>query len=63
MTQEVCQEVHSKSNAIINITTGGAPTMTPEERMLGVKRFKPELASINMGSINFGLFPVMISDN
>ena len=57
--QEVCQEIHSKSDAIINITTGGAPTMTPEERMVGVKKFRPELASINMGSFNFGLFPVM----
>ena len=33
--------------------------MTPEERMVGVKRFGPELASINMGSINFGLFPAL----
>ena len=57
--QEVCQEVHGKCDAVINITTGGAPTMTPEERMVGVKKFKPELASINMGSINFGLFPAM----
>ncbi|MFC1580809.1 3-keto-5-aminohexanoate cleavage protein [Thermodesulfobacteriota bacterium] len=57
--KEVCQEVHSKSDAVINITTGGAPTMTPEERMVGVKKFKPELASINMGSFNFGLFPIM----
>jgi len=57
--KEVCQEVHSKSDIIINITTGGAPTMTPEERMVGVRKFRPELASINMGSINFGLFPAM----
>ena len=57
--QEVCHEVNDKKDVIINITTGGAPTMTPEERMVGVKRFKPELASINMGSINFGLFPAM----
>ena len=57
--QEFCQEVHRKSNVIICITTGGAPTMTPEERMVAVKKFKPELASINMGSINFGLFPLM----
>lgn len=57
--KEVCQEVHSKSDAVINITTGGAPTMTPEERMVGVKKFRPELASINMGSFNFGLFPIM----
>jgi len=57
--KEVCQEVHSKSDIIINITTCGAPTMTPEERMVGVRKFRPELASINMGSINFGLFPAM----
>jgi uncharacterized protein (DUF849 family) len=57
--QEFCQEVHRKSDVIICITTGGAPTMTPEERMVAVKKFKPELASINMGSINFGLFPLM----
>lgn len=57
--QEFCQEVHRKSDVIICITTGGAPTMTPEERMVAVKKFKPELASINMGSINFGLFPMM----
>jgi uncharacterized protein (DUF849 family) len=57
--QEVCQEVHNKSDVVICITTGGSPTMTPEERMVGVRKFKPELASINMGSINFGLFPLM----
>ena len=33
--------------------------MTPEERMVAVRKFKPELASINMGSFNFGLFPIM----
>jgi uncharacterized protein (DUF849 family) len=57
--QEICQEVNNKSDVILCITTGGAPTMTPEERMVAVKKFKPELASINMGSINFGLFPLM----
>jgi uncharacterized protein (DUF849 family) len=57
--QEICQEINQKSDVIICITTGGAPTMTPEERMVAVKKFKPELASINMGSINFGLFPMM----
>lgn len=57
--QVFCQEVSRKSDVVICITTGGAPTMTPEERMIAVKRFKPELASINMGSFNFGLFPMM----
>jgi len=57
--QEICQEIYQKSDVVICITTGGAPTMTPEERMVAVKKFKPELASINMGSFNFGLFPMM----
>jgi uncharacterized protein (DUF849 family) len=57
--QEVCQEIHRHCDAVINITTGGSPTMTPEERMVGVRKFRPELASINMGTINFALFPAM----
>ena len=57
--QQICREVTDKSDAVVCITTGGAPTMTPEERMVAVRRFKPELASINMGSFNFGLFPMM----
>ena len=54
-----CRQVHKQSDTVICITTGGAPTMTPEERMVAVQELKPELASINMGSINFGLFPMM----
>jgi uncharacterized protein (DUF849 family) len=54
-----CRQIHEQSDTIICITTGGAPTMTPEERMVAVRALKPELASINMGSINFGLFPMM----
>lgn len=57
--EEICKEVSDKSDVVICVTTGGAPTMTPEERMVAVKKFRPELASINMGSINFGLFPAM----
>lgn len=51
--------VHQSTNAVINITTGGAPTMTVEERMKPAATFKPELASLNMGTINFGLFPML----
>jgi uncharacterized protein (DUF849 family) len=54
-----CRKVHEQSDTVICITTGGAPTMAPEERMVAVRALKPELASINMGSINFGLFPMM----
>jgi uncharacterized protein (DUF849 family) len=54
-----CKEINQRSEVVIGITTGGSPTMTPEERMVAVRKYKPELASINMGSINFGLFPLM----
>jgi len=44
---------------VINITTGGAPTMSVEERLKPCAYFKPEVASLNMGSMNFGLFPML----
>ena len=46
-------------DAVINITTGGAPTMGVEERLQPCAYFKPEVASLNMGSMNFGLFPML----
>jgi len=53
-----CRDVHERSDVIICITTGGGLGMTVDERMTAVKKLKPELASLNMGSINFGLFPL-----
>ena len=47
------------TNAAINITTGGSPYMTVEERVKPAATFKPEVASLNMGSINFGLYPLL----
>ncbi|MEQ1806718.1 MAG: 3-keto-5-aminohexanoate cleavage protein [Burkholderiaceae bacterium] len=46
-------------DAVINITTGGAPTMGVEERLKPCAFFKPEVASLNMGSMNFGLYPML----
>src|SRR5678809_1795171 len=43
----------------VNITTGGAPTMTAEERVRPAATFKPEVASLNMGTMNFGLYPMI----
>lgn len=53
------QTIKAKTNAVINITTGGSPHMTVEERMRPAMTFKPEVASLNMGSMNFGLFPML----
>jgi hypothetical protein len=43
----------------VNLTTGGAPYMTVQERVKPAETFKPEVASLNMGSMNFGLFPML----
>ncbi|MDV6318154.1 3-keto-5-aminohexanoate cleavage protein [Chromohalobacter sp. HP20-39] len=51
--------IKASTNAVVNLTTGGSPHMTVEERMRPAIEFKPELASMNMGSINFGLFPML----
>src|SRR5574341_653685 len=51
--------IKQRSGCVVNITTGGAPTMTVEERAKPAATFKPEVASLNMGSMNFGLFPML----
>lgn len=51
--------IKEKSDVVINITTGGAPTMLVEERLRPAHQFKPEVASLNMGSMNFGLFGML----
>ena len=44
---------------VINLTTGGAPTMSVEERLQPALQLKPEVASLNMGSMNFGLYEMI----
>jgi len=52
-------QIKARSQAIINLTTGGSPYMTVHERMQPAKMLKPEVASMNMGTMNFGLFPML----
>ena len=47
------------TDAVVNITTGGSPYMSVEERVLPAARYQPEVASLNMGSMNFGLYPML----
>lgn len=47
------------SDAVINISTGGGLGMTLEERLAAANRAAPEMASLNMGSMNFGIFPML----
>ena len=51
--------IKAASDVVINITTGGAPTMTVEERLQPALQLRPEVASLNMGSMNFGLYEML----
>jgi uncharacterized protein (DUF849 family) len=51
--------IKQNTNAVINLTSGGAPNMLIRERIQPSLTFKPEVASLNMGSMNFGLFPML----
>jgi uncharacterized protein (DUF849 family) len=51
--------IKQATDAIVNLTTGGAPYMTVAERVKPAQTFQPEVASLNMGSMNFGLFPML----
>jgi len=51
--------IKAESDAVVNLTTGGSPYMTVQERMAPAKVLKPEVASMNMGTMNFGLFPML----
>jgi uncharacterized protein (DUF849 family) len=53
------KDIKARSDAVINLTTGGSPYMTVQERMQPAKVLKPEVASMNMGTMNFGLFPML----
>lgn len=57
--EQFLPRIKQSTDAVINITTGGSPHMTVQERMLPATRFKPEVASLNMGSMNFGLYPML----
>jgi uncharacterized protein (DUF849 family) len=55
----ILETLKQHTDAVINLTTGGSPHMTVAERMRPAVEFKPELASLNMGSMNFGLYPML----
>ncbi|HKU46259.1 MAG TPA: 3-keto-5-aminohexanoate cleavage protein, partial [Burkholderiales bacterium] len=56
---EFLPQISVASDVVINLTTGGAATMTTEERLQPALQLKPEVASLNMGSMNFGLYEML----
>lgn len=57
--KEITAKIRDKCNIVICITTGGSLTMPLEERLKVIPTLKPELASLNSGSINFALHPLL----
>jgi uncharacterized protein (DUF849 family) len=51
--------IKQATDAVVNITTGGSHYMSLDERLAGARRAEPEMTSLNMGSMNFGLFPML----
>jgi len=51
--------IKASTDTVINITTGGNPSMTIDERLQPALQLQPEVASLNMGSMNFGLYPML----
>ena len=51
--------IKAATDAVINITTGGSPVLPLADRMAPALRFKPEVASLNMGSMNFGMYELL----
>lgn len=57
--RQIVEKIKAESNVVVCLTTGGGLGMKVEDRMAVVPEFKPELASLNLGSMNFALFPVL----
>lgn len=53
----IVPRIRERTNAVINITTGGSTRMTLEERLAYPLSLKPEMCSLNMGSMNFSIHP------
>jgi 3,5-dioxohexanoate:acetyl-CoA acetone transferase len=57
--RQFAPRIKAASDVVLNFTTGGAPTMSIEERLQPALKLKPEVASLNMGSMNFGLYEML----
>jgi len=55
---EIVERIRARSDAVLNLSTGGSSRMTLAERLAAARLIRPEMCSLNMGSMNFGLFPL-----
>ncbi|MEZ0168319.1 3-keto-5-aminohexanoate cleavage protein [Microvirga sp. TS319] len=56
--EEILSTIARETDAVLNVSTGGSSRMSIDERLAPARRVEPEMCSLNMGSMNFGLFPM-----
>jgi uncharacterized protein (DUF849 family) len=56
--EPILKGIKAGSNVVVGVTTGGGMGMSPQDRLRVIPRYRPELASFNLGSINFSIHPV-----
>ena len=59
MFMKFLPRIKQSTDAVVNISTGGGHGMTVQERLEAAVKASPEMTSLNMGSMNFGLFPIL----
>src|SRR5512136_76505 len=59
LVKEIITSIKSRCHIVVCVTTGGRADMTTEERVASVRLYRPELATLNAGSMNFALFPLV----
>jgi len=57
--EQFVPRIREAVDAIVNITTGGSARMSIEERLKGPASLQPEMCSLNLGTMNFGLYPML----
>lgn len=55
--EEIVSGIRERSDVVVNVSTGGAPGMSVDERLAGVRRVRPEIATLNLGTMNYEGFP------
>ncbi len=56
--QDMVERIRARCDAVLNLSTGGSSRMTLDDRLAAARLIEPEMCSLNMGSMNFGLFPL-----
>ncbi|MGH2549950.1 MAG: 3-keto-5-aminohexanoate cleavage protein, partial [Thermomicrobiales bacterium] len=55
--KEIVEAIRAQSDVVINVSTGGSPGMTLDERLEGMRSVAPDICTFNLGTMNYESFP------